>query len=661
MSTIRMKLILWFLVVGLIPMGVSMSLMYQFSSEKMIEKEQTSMQGLALSTSEGMNQWLDKRVSEMQLAAKTDGMVSLDPKRQLQLVKQVKEQSPSYETVVFTDPKGMVRAHTTEKNIGVMNLADRDYFVNGMQGKQSISSILISKTTGNRVVVVATPVKGTNEEVVGVMSATINFEDLIQPFLLTSNLNKNGILPILVDDQKRIQVSPQKEIIGKRVAESGLGTDMIALLSKEKLETGHNVIDDHGEEFVFAYAPIELTGYQLYLQVPLSSVLAAADEMKQQTLILITVSAMGICLVAWLIARSVSSPIQAITAQAKRVAEGDLTGQAMKVTTRDEIAQLTHSFNDMQHSLKSLIHQVQSSSEYVAESSVELMESAEQTSKMTQQITLAIEQVSVGADQQNLGVTESVRALQEVSQGVQQIAYYSTSISETSHYTIQRAHDGGESVQRTVNQMQSIHSSVSESDQIIKSLDERSKEIGKILDVVTGIAAQTNLLALNAAIEAARAGEHGRGFAVVADEVRKLAEESHRSSNQIGEYIAEMQRDVTCTINAMGHIKDKVDEGITVANDTKRSFAEIIQAAREVASQIENMAASAQHMSAGSQQVNASFAEIARISQETTASTQEVSSSAQEQLASMEEITSSAESLSHLALELRKMISTFKI
>ncbi|MEI4827856.1 methyl-accepting chemotaxis protein, partial [Bacillus sp. FJAT-53711] len=201
----------------------------------------------------------------------------------------------------------------------------------------------------------------------------------------------------------------------------------------------------------------------------------------------------------------------------------------------------------------------------------------------------------------------------------------------------------------------------SESDAVIQLLADKSKQIGDILEVIQNIADQTNLLALNAAIEAARAGEHGRGFAIVADEVRKLAEQSSTSSNEIGKLITEIQEDMRKTVSSMNHVNTEVQSGIIIANETKKSFTEILQSTNEIAKQIGSMVGIAQKMSKGADEVSVSVGEIAVTAQNNASSTQSVAASAEEQLASIEEISSAAGTLSQMAEELQVLIERFKV
>jgi methyl-accepting chemotaxis protein len=540
-----------------------------------------------------------------------------------------------------------------------MNLADRDYFQKGLKGETSISNVITSKATGNRIVVVAAPVKGDDGKILGVMSASINFENLINQFLGES-LDQT-IIPNLVDNQNILQVHPTKEWIGKGIEETEISAEVKDVINKGKSMSGYALVKDQGKEYVAAYTPIEISGYVLYLKTPMDTVLSATDGIKKATLLLVLISTVLIVLVAWFTSQKMSLPVKRLTEHVKEIANGNLTLDTLEVTAKDEIGQLTESINTMSTSLKDLIKEVNISSEQVAAHAEELSAGAEESKITTEHITSSIQQVSSGAETQSDRVAESFTAIEEVAIGISKIADSSSSISDVSSATIQKAEIGGESVQKTVAQMKSIQSSVHTSHTTIKSLDERSKQIGSIVEVITGIAEQTNLLALNAAIEAARAGEQGKGFAVVAAEVRKLAEESKKSSDQIRKLIVEIQQDMVKSLQGMDKVTNDVDDGIILADATESNFKEIIESTQLVAEQIDDMAATAQQISAATSQVAVSFASIADITKETTASTQEVASASEEQLGSMEEITSSSQSLSQMALDLRDMIKKFKI
>ncbi|AKM17732.1 H1 [[Flavobacterium] thermophilum] len=195
----------------------------------------------------------------------------------------------------------------------------------------------------------------------------------------------------------------------------------------------------------------------------------------------------------------------------------------------------------------------------------------------------------------------------------------------------------------------------------VKSLEKRSEEIEKILDVISTIADQTNLLALNAAIEAARAGEHGKGFAVVADEVRKLAEQSQSSTKQIEELIGKIQQSTTEVVRYMSRVTENIEGGLHISTQTAQRFLQIVQNMKEVAPQIEEISAIAEQISAGTQQVTASAHQLAGIARENAATSEEVAASAEEQLASMEEITSSSQMLAKMAEDLRTSVQRFTL
>lgn len=408
-----------------------------------------------------------------------------------------------------------------------------------------------------------------------------------------------------------------------------------------------------------AFHTNELTGWKVAGTMFSSESRESASSILNTTLLVLAISLVIGGLLIYFIIRSIINPLNSLRNSAIRISEGDLTEQ-ISIQSNDEIGELGKAFNVMKENLRNLVRKVEFSSEQVASSAEELTASADQTSAATEQVATAIQEVAMSAEKQTSGIDQTVNLLEEVSQGVVQVANSSSLVTDLSKQATIHAEAGGLSVDRTVEQMGSINTSVSESDSMIKSLHERTKQIGTILDVISGISDQTNLLALNAAIEAARAGEHGKGFAVVADEVRKLAEQSQVSAKQISELVNGIQDDTESSVKIMAKVMNDVHEGLTVSNETIQKFQEIISSLREITPQMEEMSATAQQMSAGVQEVTATANELSDIAKGNAATSEEVAASTEEQLASMEEISSSASSLSTMAEELQGLLKQFK-
>ena len=365
--------------------------------------------------------------------------------------------------------------------------------------------------------------------------------------------------------------------------------------------------------------------------------------------------------IALFMGRIISKPIISLASSAKKIAEGDLSVDVVSVKNKDEIGELVGSFNLMTKNLRMLIEQVSTNSIHVASAAEELTASAEQTTQATDQIALSIQEIASGSDTQVQSANECSTAMKEMTIGIQQVAETSSSVSESAIETNKEANLGNESLQKVIHQMNTINTSVEDSASVIRRLGNLSNEIGNIIGVITGIADQTNLLALNAAIEAARAGEHGKGFAVVADEVRKLAEQSKESADQIAELINKIQVDTNQAVNVMEVGTQEVATGMQIVKETGEGFEKILRSIEQVTAQIQEVSAISEEMSASAEEVNASLEEMAHIAQHSSSNTQNVASASEEQLASMEEITSSASSLSNMAEDLQALVSKFKI
>lgn len=387
-------------------------------------------------------------------------------------------------------------------------------------------------------------------------------------------------------------------------------------------------------------------------------------QTKRATLTIMIISLVAIATgiaVALGISNKISKRAKIVTEVAEEIANGNLAIDEIDVKGKDEISHLALAVNKMLNNLHDVIEKVSQTSEQVASSSQELLAIAEETTAATNQVADSISNVAESIEVQSRNTNESAHGANEIATGILQITGNTSTVAQTTIETIRQAAKGNQNVQEVIRQMNTISQANEETNQVIQALEKRSVEIGKIISVITDISDQTNLLALNAAIESARAGEHGKGFAVVADEVRKLAEQSRESANQIAKLIQHIQTDTSKAVEMMHHGNNEIVQGMTIAEETGKSFERIVQSIESTTIQTQELSAASEQISASVQQVNASIEEVAAAAKTSSATTGEIAAATEEQLASTEEVSSSATFLAQLAEELTGLVSKFSI
>lgn len=361
------------------------------------------------------------------------------------------------------------------------------------------------------------------------------------------------------------------------------------------------------------------------------------------------------------ITKSITGPVNVMVTVCAELAAGDFRDKPRQLLRKDEIGKLADALAQMRNTLRSLMKQVSHSAEQLAAASEELTASAEQSAQAANQVAVSITDVAKGAEEQLHAANDASAVVEQMSASSEQIAATTSGVAAQSAQAAAKATSGNQAVEKAVAQMIQIESTVNTSAKVITELGERSKEIGQIVDTISGIAGQTNLLALNAAIEAARAGEQGRGFAVVAEEVRKLAEQSQEAAKQISVLIAHIQGDTEKAVAAMDNGTREVKHGAEVVNASGLAFREIVGLINQVSDQVREISSAIEQTAIGSQQIVGSVQRIDQLSKRVSGEAQTVSAATEEQSASMEEIASSSQSLAKLAHDLQVAVSKFQV
>jgi len=428
--------------------------------------------------------------------------------------------------------------------------------------------------------------------------------------------------------------------------------EQAALAAIESGADSYSVVEGSGDGMVFRRASADIATVQactscpagsnvgdtlgvLSVSIPMAGVHAVMIESLTRTGgLLIGVILASLVMVYFLLQKFILAPLGQVTSISQDLAmgEGDLT-KRVPITGHDELGQLGKNFNQFIEKLQQSIRRVGEVTDQVASASTEILSTAEEVAK--------------GLETQTHRMTQSASAVEEMTMTASEVARNSHEAANIAVETTQTAQNGHQVVEETVAGMQQVSEAVGQSAMIITKLGKSSDQIGEIVRVIEDIADQTNLLALNAAIEAARAGEQGRGFAVVADEVRKLAERTTKATKEIGDMIRQIQKDTKSAVSSMEEGTDKVNSGVELANRTGDALTKIQEMVQNTSTMIQKIAGAAEEQSMATRQIASDLETVAQVNRESSSGSSDSVKASQD--------------LSLLARELQSVVGNFKV
>ncbi|KHD38717.1 chemotaxis protein [Clostridium acetobutylicum] len=552
-------------------------------------------------------------------------------------------------------------------NLTSTNIANREYFKKALSGEIAVSNPIIGKIEKNLEVCFAAPIRQ-NGNITGILVA-INDGNIISSIADEVKFGSTGRV-FAIDDTGVKIANYNKTLVAKQ------DNDFVNVKKNPSLEelvsiernmtqgkTGSGYYTCGGNKKFAAFAPIKNTTWSLAVVVEQSEMDNQLSKLQKYTAGLAILFLALAFLIVYLVANNLAKRIKVATDYIVPISNGDFTVEVSKehIGMKDEIGVMVQAIDNMQKSIKGMLRAVVENSNKISEDSESLSSIAEEMNSSAEAVTLAVGEVTKGATSQAEEMSDITETINEFVSSLDEITAEVNDVDVNSRNIIDLAKDSGIKMNKLATSIKEVTNTFKDFEVKIVQSSEHIKNINEITEFINSIAEQTNLLALNAAIEAARAGEAGKGFSVVADEIRKLAEQAGQSAEKISGLVGEVYNENKSMVTTTSKVGNDLENQISVVDNALESFTGIVTSINEVIPKINQINRAVVDLNDNKDIISNKVEATAAISEETSAASEEISASSQEMNTSSSIVAKSAANLNDRTREMMNEVKKFKL